>query len=321
MCTQVCELLRIEQPDFPAPMGSAADARLAQRPSIGRRRARYRRADLGFGRRISAWSETPPDSHRPRVRRDFVLECDMHRRLDQALDDRLRMVSLTCGESRSLRRAGARCRCAPHAYRGQRGGGAARRRRRRRCDRRAGLGARWSRPRYGGDATADSRVVDAVAPVPVIAAGESPTRAASRRCSPSGRAGSVGRHQISAGRGGTGASGVPAAADRRGRDRRGVVREPLRRGVAERPAPGPAQLDRTGVGAGGPAGARRWPGEGEAVAHLASGEPLVRYSSEMALEGATGDVDALSLWAGQSVALVKRIQPAAEIVAELTSRV
>jgi hypothetical protein len=29
----------------------------------------------------------------------------------------------------------------------------------------------------------------------------------------------------------------------------------------------------------------------------------------------------LSLWAGQSVALVKRVQPAAEIVAELASRV
>ncbi len=41
----------------------------------------------------------------------------------------------------------------------------------------------------------------------------------------------------------------------------------------------------------------------------------------MALEGATGDVGSLSLWAGQSVALVKRVQPAAEIVAELTSRV
>jgi nitronate monooxygenase len=71
--------------------------------------------------------------------------------------------------------------------------------------------------------------------------------------------------------------------------------------------------------AGRPARGAR-PGEGEAVAHLASGEPLVRYSSEMALDGATGDVGALSLWAGQSVALVKRVQPAAEIVAELTSR-
>jgi nitronate monooxygenase len=34
----------------------------------------------------------------------------------------------------------------------------------------------------------------------------------------------------------------------------------------------------------------------------------------------TGDVEALSLWAGQSVALAKQAQPAAEIVAELVSR-
>ncbi len=67
-----------------------------------------------------------------------------------------------------------------------------------------------------------------------------------------------------------------------------------------------------------PAGDR--PGEGDAVAHLADGEPLVRYSSTLALDGATGDVGALSLWAGQSVALARRSQPAAEIVAELTSR-
>jgi hypothetical protein len=40
----------------------------------------------------------------------------------------------------------------------------------------------------------------------------------------------------------------------------------------------------------------------------------------MALEGATGDVGALSLWAGQSVALARRTQSAAEIVAELTSK-
>jgi NAD(P)H-dependent flavin oxidoreductase YrpB (nitropropane dioxygenase family) len=34
----------------------------------------------------------------------------------------------------------------------------------------------------------------------------------------------------------------------------------------------------------------------------------------------TGDIEALSLWAGQSVALATKRQPAAEIVAELVSR-
>ncbi len=70
--------------------------------------------------------------------------------------------------------------------------------------------------------------------------------------------------------------------------------------------------------AGRPAPGAR-PGEGEEVARLASGEPLLRYSSAMALEGATGDLGALSLWAGQSVGVVRRRQPAAEIVAELAS--
>ena len=36
--------------------------------------------------------------------------------------------------------------------------------------------------------------------------------------------------------------------------------------------------------------------------------------------GTTGDVEALSLWAGQSVALAKQTQSAADIVSELTAR-
>ena len=31
----------------------------------------------------------------------------------------------------------------------------------------------------------------------------------------------------------------------------------------------------------------------------------------------TGDIEALSMWAGQSVAQARRVQPAADIVAEL----
>jgi nitronate monooxygenase len=67
-----------------------------------------------------------------------------------------------------------------------------------------------------------------------------------------------------------------------------------------------------------PPGSR--PGEGEIIAHFASGEPIVRYAPAPPLVGTTGEIDALSLWAGQSVALAKRTQPAAEIVAELVSR-
>jgi nitronate monooxygenase len=62
------------------------------------------------------------------------------------------------------------------------------------------------------------------------------------------------------------------------------------------------------------------PGEGEVIAHFPTGEPIVRYAPAPPLVGTTGEVEALSLWAGQSVALAKRTQPAAEIVAELVSR-
>jgi nitronate monooxygenase len=64
----------------------------------------------------------------------------------------------------------------------------------------------------------------------------------------------------------------------------------------------------------------RRPGEGEVIAHFASGEPILRYETAAPMVGTTGDVEALSLWAGQSVALARQPQTAAEIVTELVSR-
>jgi len=66
-----------------------------------------------------------------------------------------------------------------------------------------------------------------------------------------------------------------------------------------------------------PLGSR--PGEGDVVAHFADGEAIVRYETAAPMLGTTGDIEALSLWAGQSVALAGRPQPAAEIVAELVA--
>ena len=40
-------------------------------------------------------------------------------------------------------------------------------------------------------------------------------------------------------------------------------------------------------------------------------------SSATACEGTQGDIDAFPLWAGQGVGLVRRAQPAAEIVREI----
>lgn len=70
--------------------------------------------------------------------------------------------------------------------------------------------------------------------------------------------------------------------------------------------------------AGEPAPGSR-PGEGDVVARFASGEPILRYATAAPMVGTTGDVEALSMWAGQSVALARQSQPAAEIVAELVA--
>jgi nitronate monooxygenase len=60
-------------------------------------------------------------------------------------------------------------------------------------------------------------------------------------------------------------------------------------------------------------------GIGDVIAHLASGEAIVRYEGAPPMVGTTGEIEPLSMWAGQSVALARKPQPAAEIVAELTA--
>jgi nitronate monooxygenase len=59
---------------------------------------------------------------------------------------------------------------------------------------------------------------------------------------------------------------------------------------------------------------------GDVISHFASGESILRYEPTPPMAGTTGDIEALSMWAGQSVALARQPQPAADIVAELTSR-
>ena len=55
------------------------------------------------------------------------------------------------------------------------------------------------------------------------------------------------------------------------------------------------------------------------IARFASGESIVRYEPAPPMAGTTGEIEALSMWAGQSVALARKPQSAAEIVTELTS--
>ncbi|MDP9363762.1 MAG: nitronate monooxygenase, partial [Chloroflexota bacterium] len=59
------------------------------------------------------------------------------------------------------------------------------------------------------------------------------------------------------------------------------------------------------------------PGEGEVIARNEIGEEVLRYHSGSPLAGATGDIDAMVLYAGQGVGLARRLQPAADIVREI----
>jgi NAD(P)H-dependent flavin oxidoreductase YrpB (nitropropane dioxygenase family) len=68
--------------------------------------------------------------------------------------------------------------------------------------------------------------------------------------------------------------------------------------------------------AGRPAAPGR-PGEGDVVARAPDGSCLYRYGASPAMGGATGDVEALALYAGQSVGIVNDVLPAATIVDEL----
>ncbi len=64
-----------------------------------------------------------------------------------------------------------------------------------------------------------------------------------------------------------------------------------------------------------PRGSR--PSEGETVAHLPDGTAAVRYADWEPVDGATGEVEALAMYAGQSAGLVHAVKPAAVIVQEL----
>jgi len=59
------------------------------------------------------------------------------------------------------------------------------------------------------------------------------------------------------------------------------------------------------------------PGEGEVIAMSESRGEIARYRSFTPGPDATGDIEACSMWAGQTAALVRRVQPAAEIVHEI----
>lgn len=62
------------------------------------------------------------------------------------------------------------------------------------------------------------------------------------------------------------------------------------------------------------------PGEGEVVAAYADGTPVMRYSDIMPGPDMTGDLEALACYGGQSTGLIRNVKPAGEIVRELAEQ-
>ncbi len=62
------------------------------------------------------------------------------------------------------------------------------------------------------------------------------------------------------------------------------------------------------------------PGQDEVVAVSTSRGEVKRYMSTAPINDVVGDIDAMPMWAGQGVGLVKKIQPAGDIVREINSK-
>jgi len=62
------------------------------------------------------------------------------------------------------------------------------------------------------------------------------------------------------------------------------------------------------------------PGEGDVLARRPDGREILRYQSASPHATLEGDIEALSMWAGQGVGLVAKVQPAAGIVGEIVDQ-
>ena len=308
----------MEHPIVQAPIGPAAVPRLAAAVSnagaLGMVSLTWAPDAAEVIRQTAALTSRPFGAN-------LVLEWDQHRRLDQALQTGLRIVSLTWGD--------------PGPYVGQvheadglvlqTVGGTQEARRAVAAGVDVIVAQGWEAGGHvlGGVATLPlvPALVDAVAPVPVIAAGGiGDARGVAAVLALGAQAAWLGTRFLLA-------------------EETPVHEEYRRRLIAAAETDAQWYADLFGVGwpgaphralrnstaqaweAAGRPGPGRRPGEGEEIASQDDGRPIVRYSSALPLEGTTGNIEALSLWAGQSVALARRTQPAADIVAELTSLV
>src|SRR6202012_602978 len=311
----VCELLRIEHPIVLAPL--AVDPRLPAAVSNAG----------GLGSLGLSWSddagavvrETAALTDRP-FAGNFVLASDQHRRVDQALSAGLRIVSLIWGDPSTyvdavhdagglvLHTVGS----AEEARRAVASG----------VDVIVAQGWEAGGHVWSGVATLPlvPAVVDAGAPVPVIAAGGiGDARGVAAVFALGAQAALLGTRFLLA-------DEMPIHDEYRRRLLTATETDaewyPNLYEVGWPDAPHRAihnSTAETWEAAGRPAPGSR-PGEGDVIAHFASGEAIVRYETAPPMAGKPGNSEPLSLWAGQSVALANQTQPAAAIVQELISR-
>jgi len=313
--TPVCELLGIERPVVQAPM-AAIPALAAAVSNAG-----------ALGMVTLTWSEDPGAVVRETAALtarpfggNFVLTEDHHHHLDQALDAGLRIVSFFWGDPagyvQQVHDAGGvvlhTVGTAEEARRAVASG----------ADVIVAQGWEAGGHAWGTIATLPlvPAVVDAVAPVPVIAAGGiGDGRGVAAVLALGAQAAWVGTRFLLA-------QEMPIHEDYRRALIAAAETDPQRYDnlyeVGWPDAPHRALRNSTAdawQAAGRPPLAQR-PGAGEVIAHFASGEAIVRHEPAPPMAGTTGEIEALSLWAGQSVALARQPQSAAGIVAELTSR-
>jgi nitronate monooxygenase len=313
--TPVCDLLGIEHPIIEAPLSAdpCLPAAVSNAGGLG---------TLGLGWADDAGAvvrETAALTDRP-FAGNFVLAFDQHHRIEQALAAGLRVVSLFWGDPHSyvdsVHDAGA---LVMHTV-----GSVEEARHAVGCGVDVVVAQGWEAGGHvwSGVATLPlvPAVVDAVAPVPVIAAGGiGDARGVAAVIALGAQAALLGTRFLLA-------AEMPIHEEYRRRliaaSETDAVWYRNLYAVGWRDTTHRAIHNSTAEiweAAGRPALGSR-PKEGEVLAHFASGEAIVRYEGAPPMVGTTGEIEPLSLWAGQSVALAKQSQPAAEIVAELVSR-
>jgi nitronate monooxygenase len=312
--TPLSDLLGIQHPIVQAPIGSAAVPRLAAAVSNS---GALGMLALTWVPDVAAVLRQTAELTSRSFGGNFVLEWDQHGRLDEALEAGLRIVSLAWGDPEPyVERVHAAGGLVLHTV-----GSAEEARRVVAAGVDVVVAQGWEAGGHvwGNVATLPlvPAVVDAVAPTPVIAAGGiGDARGVAAVLALGAQAAWLGTRFLFA-------EEAPIHQAYRGRLAAAAETDATWYAnlydVGWRNAPHRALRNLTSEAwetAGRPEPGTR-PGEHEPIANGPSGRPLLRYSSALPLENATGDIEALSLWAGQSVALAKRMQPAAEIVASL----